>query len=758
VSDIGGVPFEHSSFVGRRNQLAAARAELGATRLLTLTGPGGVGKTRFAVNLVYSIRRLHPGGVWFIDLSRANAAGSVANEVGRIVGAQVASHDALDAVSQVFGGRRGLLVLDNCEQVVDECARLIRRILDRCPEMTVITTSRAALRMTSETIFVVEPLATDEPNTGSTSPAVILFLDRCSSVLPRPTAADLETIAEICRRLDGLPLAIELAASRMQTLSPAQILERLIDPLAFLTGGNRDVPDRQRTMRATIAISYEICTEEERALWRRMSVFAGGWDIESAEWMSAGRTRDDLIIDLVQSLLEKSVIIRRQTDGIVYYDTLNAVRMFGLEVTTADELTVARALQRDWYLYRLAVVEADWYGPNQAYWLSLTRRELPNIRTVLDFCIAHEDGARAATVLVTAWRVVWQAHGYVDDLLRWCARVVDLGAPATPEICQVITILGGVRVVQGDTEAGVGMLELASELADELGDDFSRALVCATRASVGHDPEEAIALYTQALELLQRPNLMLARANVEHRLAIAHDEVGNAEIAGQMVDALIARAQQAGESFEIAALLCGTGSVAARRGELYRATSLLRRSLALSRQLGDHIGVALVQERLANVAARSRNYARAATLLGIANVSRKKPVGSGPAFPPETSIRSEIVNLTRRALGPRNFAIALATGEAMTMEEGIAYALDTRPPALPARTSRASRQPLLSPRERQVSALVGHGLSDQEIADRLVISRRTAEGHVANSLAKLGFSSRTQLAVWSALESVADPP
>ena len=223
----GEIPLEHSSFVGRRTQLAAARVALGTSRLLTFVGAGGVGKTRFVVRLAHSVHRLYPGGAWFIDLSGVSVAGSVADEVGRVLGLQGASPDGLEAISQFFGTRRGLLVLDNCEQVVDQCAQLVGDVLDSCPQMTVIATSRAPLRIAAERILLVEPLDVDEPSRETASTAVLLFLERCASILPHPTAEDMEGIAEICRRVDGLPLAIELAAARVQAFTPAHIVERL---------------------------------------------------------------------------------------------------------------------------------------------------------------------------------------------------------------------------------------------------------------------------------------------------------------------------------------------------------------------------------------------------------------------------------------------------------------------------------------------------------------------------------------------------
>jgi predicted ATPase/DNA-binding CsgD family transcriptional regulator len=746
----GALPLEYSSFVDRRSELAAARAALGGTRLLTILGPGGVGKTRFALRLARSARRLYADGVWFIDLSGVSAAGSVADEVDRILELESASGDRFAPVAQCFASKRGLLVLDNCEQVVEECSLLIRRLLDASPGMSVVATSRAALRISPETVFILEPLQSSDADRTGLSPAVTLFLERCEMFLPDPTPADLTAIAEICERLDGLPLAIELAATRVRALTPAQILDRLAEPLALLTGGGRDVPDRQRTVRATIAWSYSLCTESERALWRRMSVFAGGWDLEAAEWMSAGTPGDASAIDVVQSLVEKSITKRRQTADGASFAMLDTVRMFGLEMTPADELDATRKLHRDWYLRRVAELEADWYGPHQTGWLSYSLRELPNIRAALEFCITGRDGQRAASLLITAWRVVWQAHGRMDEMRRWCIPVVDLESTPSPEICQVMTILGGMEIAQGDTDTGQRRLAQAAELAEQLGDAYSRAFERAMQANVGRDPEQALALYTEALALLGDTILIPARANLEERLVGIHDLSGHAEIAGRLREALIARAIRAGESFETAQLLQNAGRIAAQRGELENATSLLRQALSLAQNLDDAVLVALIEEVLARVAVDGQDYDRAATLLGMSHAIGGEAGAMTAAFPLDASLRPGIEDHARRVLGFRAYDSAFTKGKSLTMAEGIAYALGAQLSARSGGRTRTKNQNVLTARESQVVALVGQGLSDREIADRLVISNRTAEGHVANSLIKLGFTSRTQIAAWTA--------
>jgi non-specific serine/threonine protein kinase len=744
----GALPVEYTSFVDRRTQLAAARTALGETRLLTLVGPGGVGKTRFAIRLAEGVRKLYPGGLWFIDLSGVSAAGSVVDEVNRIVGAQGASGDSADSIAQFFGGRRGLLLLDNCEQVADQCAELIGWILLQCPGMSIVATSRALLRIAAERVFQIEPLDPPGHTQHTPSPAVSLFLDRCASALPEPGAADRRAIAEICRRLDGMPLAIELAAARVRVLSPAQILERLEEPLGFLTRGARDVPDRQQTIRAAIAWSYELCTDAERDMMRRMSVFAGHWSLEAAEWI-CGAKGDAAALDIVQSLLDKSIITRRPASEVVYFGMLETVRQFGIEQSTTDELREARSRMRDWYLDRLTRLEAEWFGPNQAYWLAATRAELPNIRAALEFCLASGDAQNAARLLTSGWRVVWQAHGRTDELYRWGLRVADIGLPQTPEGAQLLTMLGAFAFGRGEAALGMDRVAQAEAMAERVGDDFSRATVKHVQAAIEHSPASMELLF-EALRLEGGSNAQPARSNVEETIAIVEYSFGQHTAAAQHRDALIARSIRAGESFEAAFMLTNSGMIATARGDFDSAVLMLRQALSLNQNLEDPFAIAMAEECLAAAAAGAHDFVRAATLLGITDGVGGSDGVMASYAPNAREFRAGIIRSTLSALGARAYEAAYARGAALTVTDGIAYALGAQLPAGTAGRSQSVASSVLSARESQVAALVGQGLTDRQIAERLVISRRTAEGHVANSLTKLGLSSRTQLAAWSA--------
>ncbi len=727
----GALPQEYSSFVDRRTPLAAARTALEETRLLTLLGPGGVGKTRFAIRLAQTVRRLYPDGCWFVDLSALSPSSSVADEIGRILGAQ-GSGDADEAVARFFGASNGLLVLDNCEHVVEQCAAFVAGILERCPGITVVATSRELLRINAETVFQIDPLDAAELPHSTPSPAAALFLERCAEVLTDPTPAELDAISEICRRLEGLPLAIELAAARVRVLSPEQI---------------RDVPDRQQTLRAAIAWSYELCTDAERSMWRRMSAFVGGWDLDAAEWICSDLTDGGGALDLVQSLLDKSVVARRTSHGVVYYDMLDTVRRFGIEQSSPEELDAANAWMRDWYLARLARLEADWIGPNQAYWLGLTRTELPNLRAVLEYCLQDGDRTSAAQLLVTGWRVVWQAHGRAEEFGVWSRRVFEHGVPATADACQLAGAAAALYIAQGEEEEGDRLFARAEEIAAELGDATTTSYLMVARAYARQLPG-SLTLIEDALAMQGGVNRYPARANVEQSIAITLERQGRREEAAHRRRDLIARAVRSGESFETASMLFLTARIMLQRIDLESAVTLFRQSLSLTQNLEYGVGVAQVEEALAAVSAAGSDYVRAATLMGVTDMVGGALGAVASSYPGALTFRVDIEKAARDALGPRAYDTAYAAGRALTEDDGIAYALGARV-STAQRGARREGAPVLTARERQVAALVGQGLSDRDIAERLVISRRTAEGHVASGLSKLGFTSRTQLAAWS---------
>ncbi|MFJ3392165.1 LuxR C-terminal-related transcriptional regulator [Leifsonia aquatica] len=756
------LPDEPSTFVGRQHELAEARTALGLTRLLTVLGPGGIGKTRFAARLALTVSKLYRGNIWFFDLSAVAVGGSVIDHVATNLSMQTSGQDPAGEIAAFFGDSRVLLVFDGCEHVLESARTLIRRLVQTCPGVTIIATSQAMLRLSSEYVYVLDPLPIPGGHVRRENSAVQLFLDRIRDVMPDPSADQLDAIGEICRLLDGIPLAIELAATRVRALTPRQILDRLDAPLAFLTRGDLDLPDRQRTLTSAIAWSYELCTDDERELWRLMAVFTGPWALLSAERMAAGNDWERPVIDVVESLLEKSILRRRQNGSVVSYTMFDAMRRFGLEMSTPDERVRAMTTHRDWHISVATKLEAAWFGPDQLYWLELTQRALPNLRAAIQFSIDHGDADEAALLLGLGCRITWIAHGRGDELRRWVLRVLDMPSPRTQMRCQILALLSALESSQGDLTTARRHLAEAEELAEGFGNSFTIAAIEGARGYIEPDPAVKIAAFERGLAVQGGVNQILTRNDLEERLADAHNRLGHTETANAMIASLVERARAAGDRYETSNLLFNAGITATARDDLDEAASLLRRSLVLKHELDNRFGIAMALDGLARVAAAAQDYERTATLLG-ATQSIWGYVGAGATpFSRLNEIRPEMEDEARRLLGARAFTTAYRRGQNLSVPESVDFALGRSAIAV-GRGSVSSRlsgssgpSNPLSKREREVAGLVEEGLSDSEIAKTLSISRRTAEGHVAKSLQKLGFSSRTQLAAWSAKERKPD--
>ncbi|MGW9158252.1 ATP-binding protein [Microbacterium sp. NPDC055665] len=715
---------------------------------MTIAGPGGVGKTRFAVALVDSVRRQWPDGVSFVDISGISEAGSVVDEVNRVLELADVQGEGFEVFRRAYAEKNGLIVIDNCEQTLAACANLIAKVLEHCPRMSVVATSREALQITAEMVFPLAPLDTEAATPGGISHAATLFIDRCSPMMPDLSTADISSIGEICRTLQGMPLAIELAALRIRILTPHQILEQLSAPLALLVRGKRDAPDRQQTLRATIDWSYRLCSEDEQAMWRRMSVFVGGWDLDAAEWMNRDTPSREATWQLVESLLDKSLLTRQVSAGVVVFDMLATIRQYGLDAADQHELDQTRADHGRFFLDRLEALEAEWYGPNQARWLEFVRRNLPNIRAALDYAIDRGDAARAATLLITGWRIVWQMQGHSDEFIRRANAILEIDADPTAELCQLMGCVGSWEGLLGDPERSQRLLDRADEIAEELDDDFLRSFTLTGRGDASFDRNLTIAAYTKALALQGGTDQIIARDATAERLAGMHAAVGNVEIAERMRSALVDRADQMGESLETAEMLMQSSFVAVRTQQWEDATRMLHQALSLNSRIHHSAGITKALEVLASVSTSAREYVRAATLLGISHPTGDPRGAIAASYPGNSTSRSDAERVAREALGPRAFDAAYKTGAQLSLDEGVEYVLGVRRPSRPAHVPGGHAQSQLTPREQQVALLVGQGLSAREIADHLVISRRTAEGHVNRILVKLGFTSRTQLAAW----------
>jgi len=773
----GNLPAELTSFVDRRGELAEVKRLLAGSRLVTLTGVGGVGKTRLALRAVAELRRAFRDGVWLVRLDQLGDEALVAQAVGGVLGLQDRAGDSPAAsLAEYLAGRQLLLVLDNCEHLVDAAAKLADRLLRAAGGLRVLATSREALTIDGESVLAVSPLLVPEPGQPLTAaelglfPAVRLFAERAAQAVPgfAVTETNVAAVAGICGRLEGLPLAIELAAAQTRVLSPEQIDARLGDRLGLLTRGGRARLARQQTLRASVEWSYELCSPAERLLWARLSVFAGGFELDAAEGICADhRLPADDMLDPLAALVGKSILTAEHREGVARYRLPETLREYGQErLCESGEDTALRRRHRDWYEQLARQADTDWLDPQMTEWVARLLREHANVAAAQDFCQAEPGEAEAGLrIALHVWPLYYWTAGHVSEGRYRLGQV--LARVREPTVCraQGLLLAGFLAVVSGDRGAALPLLEQGASLAGQLNDPVTRAFAahCAGNACMlAGDLAQAIAHFEDGLAVLPAAVRDRQRAILLINLAMAAGLAGYEERAVACHRELAALAE-AGSEFSrrlfTAYSLWALGVAAWRRGDLNRATELQLQSLRLREGLGDRMGTALCLEVLAWIAASQRQYERAAVLLGAA-AGLLQSTGTTPDGNQHVAgDHRDCEQQTRQALGEAAFQAAYRRGLDLPAADAAACALQQSPspnqapaPAAPGTSARATPGPAapLTPREMQVARLVAEGRSNKEIATGLVISQRTAENHVEHILTKLGFTSRAQIATWVA--------
>ena len=431
----GRRPSLRTSFVGRTAELTELRKTLSASRLVTLTGIGGVGKTALATQAASELLGEFPDGIWLVELGDLRDGSLLVEVVAAALGVRDQSGRPLsDVLVEFLSQQQALLVLDNCEQIVDAAAQLIDSLLHDCPQLRILTTSREVLAVSGEAVFPLAPLGCPDPDSEPTlrttadSEAVALFVERARSGVPgfRLTEHNAHVVARVCHRLDGLPLAIELAAARLRAISPDQIHDGLADRYALLTHGRRGAPTRQRSLAGCIGWSYDLCTHAEQQLWARLSVFAGSFELAAAHDVCAEDLSTKECLDVLCALVDKSILIRSERDGTVRFRLLDAIREYGREHLPEDKHYELRRRHADWYEQFLADAEAEKFGENQVQWLRRIMHEMPNIREMLQFSMV--DRPACALHAATAMRGAWMTQGMFSEARRW----LDLALSAAP--------------------------------------------------------------------------------------------------------------------------------------------------------------------------------------------------------------------------------------------------------------------------------------------------------------------------------------
>ncbi|WP_238412258.1 ATP-binding protein [Saccharothrix deserti] len=760
-----GLPAELTSFIGRRRELEQARRLLSANRLLTLTGAGGVGKTRLSLRIADQARRTFPDGVYRVELDALHDPSLLAQSVATRFGLRDASVEPAERLAEHLEDKRLLLVLDNCEHLVDACAILVGKLLGAAPGLRVLATSRHVLGIAGEQTMVVPPLPVPDDTDRTTGcEAVDLFADRAAAVLPGFTVDERNRhlVVRICRRLDGIPLAIELAAAWVRTLSLADIHDRLDDCLKLLNRGSRTAPSRQQTLAGAIDWSHDLCLPEERALWARLSVFAGGFDLDAAEAVGSG---GDIavadVIGLVAGLVDKSILIRDpDTHGrTARYRMLETIRQYGrARLASSDsgsgsgDEDAVRARHLEHYVRLAERYRSESFGPHQLDWVQRMIREHPNLRIAIEFALTGAGRVRAATDIASRLWNFWFSGGFLREGHRWLTRALEADPEPTRSRAEALWTCAFISVHLGEADSARRMLAECEVLAEQLDDDPLRA----------HHAEAA------GLAALHRGEVPAACALLEQAV-VGHREVG--DLLG-LADSLILLAaatlfsddprgaDAAAEALELCEThdatwtrAYGLWAVAVhkwRAGDHRDAERLSQDAIRLQRAARDWTGLAYLLEALAWCTEGAGRPERAARLLGAATAVWRLSGAKTYEAPPYAAVDEQIAARATGEIGAEAFRTAFEEGKALGLEDVIAYALEekTAKPASPDES--LDTGPGLTRRQLEIAHLVAEGLSNKEIAARLVIALRTAETHVENVLTKLGFTSRTQIATWVA--------
>jgi predicted ATPase/DNA-binding CsgD family transcriptional regulator len=766
----GNLPAEAASFVGRRRELAEVRKKLAETRLVSLTGPGGVGKTRLAIRAAADLARGFRDGGWLVELAEVTDPGLVSHAVIAALDLRdQAAAGPLALLRDYLRDSELLLVVDNCEHLAGPAGRLVADLMRAAPGLRVIATSREPLSVPGEYVVPVPPLGLPAP--GAAEPlaqlrqneAVLLFTERAAAASGtfELTAANQAAVADLVRRLDGLPLAIELAAVRTRVLAPEQILDRLADRFALLTGGSRAALPRHQTLRTTIEWSHDLLSATERAVLRRCCVFAGRFTLDDVESVCASadapaaETRD-----VLSSLVGKSLVTKEETRGLACYRLHETMREFArLKLAEAGEEEATELRCAGYYRARCAQSALEGRYRLLA-WLAWADLEIDNIRAVLRRCLDRGDAATGLHLAASlGWYWITRA---TTEGIRWLDEFLAAKDPADadPQVLGWAQFMRGfLAVLKADPAAAGPPLHAAVAVARQTGQRelLSEALsMAAVAANMAGDRAGARRLLGEADAAAAR----LGRAYPSGLIAVlqaraldgffAADPGAVRAAAGQAA----ALARETGDLYALEIMLLNLGSAALLDGDLGEAGPLFTEALRIARQIDDRVAQFYLLAALGCRAAQAGQARLAARLIAAADTER---TGAGanvmPFLAPVLTVATESA---AAALGPARYEAEFEAGRHLGRDAALDLALGQ--PAAKAGDGQATGGPgpvtpgPLGPREADVARLVADGLTNKQIGVRLFISERTVDSHVRSILNKLGFSSRAQIAAWMAAD------
>jgi predicted ATPase/DNA-binding CsgD family transcriptional regulator len=808
------LPLQLSSFIGRERDLAEVERLIATSRLITLTGAGGCGKTRLAIQSAKTVSHTFADGVWWIDLAPLHEPALVPQLVAQTLSLhQPPNQPLLESLLNFVRPKQMLLILDNCEHLLTACAQLAQQLLSKAPALQILATSREVLAIAGEKIYPVSGLAWPpfsretvrdgqphfDPQDFIPYDAIRLFVERAAAISPHFTLTSDNALAivEICRRLDGIPLALELASARVNVLTVQQIATRLDDRFALLTSGQRTalVP-HHHTLAAAIDWSYALLTAEEQLLFRRLAVFEAGCTLDTAEAVCTGEgIVAGRMLDLLSSLVDKSLIVAETTSRAqARYRFLETIREYALEkLAEAGEATRLRDRHLDLFFTRAEEAAPKLNDAYQQLWLNWLEGEHDNLRAALAWTLDRgriEVGLRLSIALMRFWEI----RGYVQEGLAWFER---LFAQADEQISLAVrvyalTYAAFLAHFLGRASATMAYGREAVALAEAAGQEGQPLLALAlgglaSAAEAMGDYETTFAIHERAIQLSRTSSELSFNLGmnllVQGGTAI---ELGYYETARALLEEALTLAREAGDAFRIAYALKSFGDLARCEQNYAEAQTYYEQSVALLRELGatrdltsplQNLGhtclylgdveraYALFSESLAAHQAQQNMLGMAECLIGFAALAvvcglpaagarllaAADAIGRPRVKSTWAVTRMEYdhyLGLARARLTEAEFQAEQAAGHALSLEQAIASA-QTLP--LLSRATPASREKSdnLTEREREVVALIGQGKSNGEIAAELVLSKRTVEKHVANIMSKLGFTNRAQIVRWA---------
>jgi predicted ATPase/DNA-binding CsgD family transcriptional regulator len=754
----GNLPLEATSFVGRRRELAEIKKKLTTARLVSLVGPGGVGKTRLAIRIGTDLGRGFAAGAWLVALADVRDAGLIANAaVAALDLRDQAAMQPLQILVSYLEDKELLLVLDNCEHLLDAVAALVAEILRATPGVRVIATSREPLQVPGEHVVQVPPLELP-PGDGSVTlsqlghnEAVMLFTERAvaASGTFELTDSNQTAVVQVCRRLDGLPLAIELAAVRTRVLTTEQILERLTDRFALLTGGGRAALPRHQTLQTTIDWSYDLLSGGEQTLLRRLGVFAGRFTLEDVESVC---TSDDLsapeVLDMLTSLVDKSLVTKEDVKSIACFrlhETMREYASLKLRDGHEQETLGERCLE----YYRTTCLRfADQARYRLVEFLAWADLEIENIRAVLQLCVARGDFARGLDI-AASMGYYWITHGTTESI-RWLDQLLAAGEPSPSTLVRACYLRGFLSLIQGDAAAARPWIARAVATARTTGRlaQLSESLsMAATNESVDGDLEAASRYLDEAKAITEGLHDFPATIELVQSRAVYAICRGDLETAAAMSVEGLRLSQEAGDLYLVESMLRNLGMVGMMTGDLDSAMSRGVEALRVARQIDHRLAQYYGLAGLGWRAASSGQARLAAHLLGAAEVAGTRAGAEimGPSLP----FWAQAKELALNALGPSKFEAEFTAGKRMSRDAAVRLALG-EPHQDEVEAGGDGAPGPLAKRELEVAKLIAEGLSNKRIGARLFISEATVATHVRNIMNKLGFNSRAQVAGWMA--------